>query len=184
VVIRRTITTRTGSPSFTITDRIENEGFEAVAIALLYHVNFGAPFVSPQTEVVVSSAEVLQKGSTEQSPGRPADRSAWSRVPDPAPSHDESVFEHRGIAAPGGKATAIVRPPESTMEARVSWSIHSLPRLFEWVWPERGSWALGIEPANAPLFGVERSAVDQSAPSIAPGEECLTEVTVSFHPRQ
>ena len=75
-------------------------------------------------------------------------------------------------------ARAIVRTPTGR-RTEISWSAEALPRCYQWVLPTRGGWALGIEPANAPLFGPERDDAGTRAVLLAPGESVETAVSIA-----
>ena len=165
----RTITSYTDDPAVHISDRIVNEGAWPASVALLYHLNFGAPMVLPGTTIAVH-ADDHQPRDAEPATG-------WQEFPGVSDEVGETVWEHRGFRTVEGMATASVTSPTG-LAAEVSWGAAELPRLFEWIFPPRESWALGIEPANAPLFGPDRDAPDAGIPILAPGESFTTAVTV------
>ncbi len=162
IAIHREIEARTDIPSLEIRDRIYNKGYEAVPVPLLYHLNFGAPFIEPGSRVQIASEQVIK-------------REECTAVPDPAqfphPTDEmvEAVFEHRYPESNGRQRQAIIHSRARGGRAVLSWSRVSLPRLYQWVWPTRGGWALGVEPANAPLFGAERDLPGAGAPLLPPG---------------
>jgi len=161
VRIRRVITARAGSSRLELRDRVENCGLEAEPLALLYHVNFGSPAVLPGTRVVTRASDVVPREVTTSVP-------VSSPLPDPIGRTEETVFEHRYPPAEDGVAEAQVVSPDGVAFG-LRWSASSLPRLYQWVLPTRGGWALGLEPANAPLFGPERAGEDLGARLLSPG---------------
>lgn len=166
VTVERRIVSRTGTPQLEVLDRIHNEGLQRSPIALLYHLNFGAPFLDEGTRVEVDASDVRPQFDT-------VNISDAAAFPAPAESLAESVFEH---VAPRGRVTVL---PRHGGHATVDWNVATLPRLFQWVWPARGGWALGIEPSNSPLFGGERDLPNAGAPLLEPGTTletgfCLT----------
>lgn len=168
----RTITARTDSAAIEISDRIVNEGWQDAPVALLYHVNFGAPLVLPGTTVEVDATEHPVKAHVPQIPD-------WTVYPEPIEELTESVWEHSGFATDAdGRATATITSPDG-VRARVRWRTAELPRLIQWVLPARGAWALGIEPGNGPIYGPgweDRSEI----PVLAAKAELLTDLRIAF----
>lgn len=177
ITVERRIVSRTGTPRLDIVDRIHNEGRQSCPVALLYHVNFGAPFLDEGTRVEVGSS-TPDSSTVDNSTVRPQFNSLnvadSATFPAPATTLTESVFEH---ASPGGRVTVTPRKGDP---ATIEWNVASLPRLFQWVWPAEGGWALGIEPSNSPLFGDERDLPNAGAPQLDPGQTIETGFSLSF----
>ena len=168
--VYREITARADDPAIHISDTVVNEGAWEASAALLYHLNFGAPLVLPGTRILIRSAtrERWKEGDFGQDP---------TTFPEPIDRLDEAVWKYSNLEAVDGVATAEVVSPEG-MTATVCWSAAELPFLYEWVLPARDSWALGIEPANAPLWGFARNEEHQGAPVLQAGERHRTELTI------
>jgi hypothetical protein len=80
------------------------------------------------------------------------------------------VWEHADLRCDAsGRAAAAVRSAGLGVDATVTWDGEVLPRCFQWVYPTTRGWALGIEPANAPLFGPDREGAHAGAPLLEPG---------------
>ena len=165
----RTITSYADDPAVHISDRVVNEGAWPASVALLYHFNFGVPLVLPGTTIAVD-AEDHQPRDSESAAG-------WQEFPGVSDQLCEEVWQHQGLRTVDGIATTSVTSPTG-LTAEVSWGAAELPRLVEWIFPPRQSWALGIEPANAPIFGPDRDAPDAGIPILAPGESITTTLTV------
>ena len=54
----------------------------------------------------------------------------------------------------------------------------SLPRLFQWVHPASGTYALGIEPANCSVLGREHDIAAGRMPFLDPGEARASWLTI------
>jgi hypothetical protein len=173
VTIHREIEASTDHASIEVRDSIRNDGFTPVPVPILYHVNFGAPFLEPGGRIDIASARTAAR---DEQPGVPDHR----RMPPVAESMAEAVFEHVGVASTSGRSNAVVHSSVLHARATLSWTSTSLPRLFQWVWPARGGWALGIEPANAPLFGPDRERPHAGAPIVEPGASVDTGVRIEF----
>lgn len=171
VRVERTISASDGDARLTVRDRIVNRGLEPAPVAFLYHVNLGAPAIVPGTRVEIDAERTLARERTDSVPDATV-------LPAPIDGTEETVFEHRGIRSAHGVARAIVRTPTGR-RTEISWSAEALPRCYQWVLPTRGGWALGIEPANAPLFGPERDDAGTRAVLLAPGESVETAVSIA-----
>ncbi|MDR0285324.1 MAG: aldose 1-epimerase family protein, partial [Propionibacteriaceae bacterium] len=90
---------------------------------------------------------------------------------------DEVVWRYDGLVTTDGYAQAAVTSPTG-LAATLRWRAAELPLAYEWVFPPRGTWALGLEPANAPLWGPDRAGEDAGAPVLQPGEAFETALTI------
>ena len=173
VLVHRTIETRTDSPLVLLRDLVENVGWTATAVPVLYHVNLGAPLVRPGTRVRCASERTQER---EPAPWVPDP----TLLPEPLDGPEEAVFEHVRPRAEDGWGRVEVGHPDDDLTAVVRWSVASLPRLYQWVWPARRGWGLGIEPSNAALSGPEQQAPGSGAPLLVAGASVTTEVSVSL----
>ena len=177
IILERQIIARTGHASVEVLDKIRNEGYEPHPVALLYHVNFGAPFLEPGARIDIQAARVLAR---EEPPVIPDP----SIMPPPTSAMEEAVFEYEQLKQVDGWSAAVVRPPRGNFLARLEWPAATLPRAFEWIWPTRGGWGLGIEPANSPLFGPARNHPHNGAPMLDPGATFVAGIRLSFEALQ
>lgn len=167
-----------GRPRVVLHDRVVNTGSVPCPVAVLFHVNLGAPLVLPGTTVTTGAAEVVLREPCDRVPDP-------SRLPSMCDELVEAVAEHRGVPADAaGTARAVVTSPHG-FGVEVAWSATSLPRVYQWVVPTRGRWALAVEPSTAPLFGPDRSGEHAGAPVLLPGEhrDHVVAVTVLSLPR-
>ena len=155
-----------------IVDAVENVGTVPADLAILYHVNLGAPLVAPGTRI--------DTGGTTWRMREPNTLASDPAVmPDVTDVLTEAVFEHTGLEAdPEGYAGVLVRNEAIGLSVRVRWSLGTLPRLYQWILPTRGRWALGIEPANAALFGVDDAGFAESTDRLEPGDTRTNELIV------
>ncbi|MEN5074919.1 DUF4432 family protein [Isoptericola cucumis] len=187
VVVDREVVVATGRPWVEVRDVVRNVGDAPVGVPLLYHVNLGAAVLVPGSRLVADAdapvpAEPLP-------PGRDA-----VTFPEAAAGAGYVVAEHPRVRSTDGWARAVVTPtglagagPDGGAgagprgaEVVVEWQASTMPRLYSWLWPARGSWVLGVEPANAPLVGPERDGPHGGAPVLEPGEswDCAVRVGV------
>lgn len=171
VRVHRNITASTTDPRLVVRDRIENLGVEPTRVALLYHVNLGAPAIVPGSRIALDAQSTRVREPTRSVPDATV-------LPHPIDVTEETVFAHIGLRADDGTARAMITTPDGR-RTEVAWSAASLPRCYQWVLPTRGGWALGIEPANAPLFEQERADESTRAVLLAPAESIETSVAIT-----
>ena len=175
--VRRVITASAladGTAFLGVADDATNVGREAAGLSLLYHLNLGAPLVVPGSRVHVDSEGVQAR---EPHPDVPD----WGVLPRPAEHTTEAVFEHSAVRTDEhGLAKATVSNPDGGLGIEIAWTATTLPRLYQWVFPTRGRWALGIEPASAPLFGADRASPHAGAPVVQPGDSRRHEIRMTI----
>ncbi len=132
-----------------ITDTTANTGREPQPAPLLYHCNLLLGEVDIDSEAV-EPRDAESAAEDWRIPGAGAER----------------VYEHTGAQR------SRVRIGELTVEIR-----SSLPRLWQWVAPERG--VLGIEPANCSVRGRTFDASVGRLPILQPGEARETWLEIS-----
>ncbi|MCW2639221.1 MAG: hypothetical protein JWP76_1527, partial [Dactylosporangium sp.] len=139
--VYRSIALRTGTGQVTVTDRTVNCGQSTEQAPILYHVNFGYPLVSADSEVQGDVVESLPNG-----PGAAAvDGDGWRRMGDPTRDEADVIFEHRlpaGVTRPEFRVTG----PGVGLAVRVSWDAATMPRLHAWRRRLAGSYVMSLEP--------------------------------------
>lgn len=173
IVVDREIVAGTGVPAVEVVDQVRNVGDRPVGVPLLYHVNLGAPLLRPGARLAVAADRWVTREPLP--PGRDP-----LVTPAPEPGLVPVVAEHRGLLEP--RATLVGDADHPDVE--ITWDLAALPRLHTWSWPARGAYVLGVEPANAPLFGPERELPEAGAPTLEPGQVWRTGVRVEIRPHR
>ena len=101
LVLRRSITTQLGSKTLKINDEVENIGYEAQGVMILYHFNFGYPLLDEHTRLLAPILESIPR--TEVAKQALADFNKFSAPIDQFP---EEVFYHKLAAAKDGRTLA------------------------------------------------------------------------------
>ena len=171
--IKRSIVTRTGTPSVDVIDSITNNGPGHEPILMLYHVNFGAPLWVP-------GATVSYPPSTTTTPRTPHAATMLS-VADQAPvaSSDAEEYVFERVVAECESTGVTVTNEQVGLRVRVQWMSETLPISHQWVQPAEGTYALGIEPANAGLAGRGVLRREGTLPMIDSGQTLQFAVRVS-----
>lgn len=140
LIMRRTVESRAGSDSVTVTDVLTNRGTRAEDYCLLYHVNVGYP--------------MLDEGAYLVDDGEAEPRTAWAEkhidsrreMTAPVDGQEEMCYFLR-LKTP--KVTLV--NPELGRMFTLSWSGGTLPHFVEWKSMTSCDYALGLEPCTTEL---------------------------------
>lgn len=162
LTVEREIRTAVGIGHVELADVTVNTAAEPLEAPLLYHVNLGWPLWDTGARVETDASEV-----------RPRDQDAaphdWGAAPEPE-STPERVWEHVGATR-----AAVVN---ERLGLRVTVEF-DLPRLWQWIDPAPGVYALGIEPANCSVLGRAYDRAEGTLPFLRPAEKRTTRIAIS-----
>jgi hypothetical protein len=168
LTLTRTITAVLGEPRLRIEDVIRNAGFTPTPLMILHHMNLGAPLVSEEARVSVTTSHV-----EEWHVDLPSRSEDWQRLGPPRDGIDERVFFHTAKPDSGGWAEATLTnealAPLGLRGIKIRWLTAEEPRMWEWVFLASGAYVLGLEPTNAMRPGLE-DALARGQRILAPGE--------------
>ena len=131
VVLRRTITTKLFDDKFTLSDTIINEGARTENIAMIYHCNFGYPFVSENSKIV----------------GVPEE---YSKMNAPAPFVNEELY---ALQLEGDTKTVGIETGE--LGAYITYKRDTLPEFLLWKKFAASDYVVGLEPRNVATAGAD-----------------------------
>jgi hypothetical protein len=154
--LERRVSTAVGAGALRVEDRVTNTSEWTVAAPMLYHVNVGAPLWDTGA-YLETDAERVEPRDEDAAAGL----ETWDEPPVPADGAAERVFEH--IAATWARLTNAGIEVELTIRS-------SMPRMWQWVHPASGIYALGIEPANCSVLGRAFDIAAGRMPLLDPGE--------------
>lgn len=163
LVLRRTIRTVLGEKRLTVRDVVENQGFKAEPLSIMYHTNFGYPLVQEGTRVLLPSKSVTPRDEEAR-----AGLEAWDRADMPRPGEPEQVFIHDLAADAGGRTLAALYNPEMEMGICMRFQKTNLPRFYQWKSPGAGDYVMGLEPSNAGVRGRKRQLEEEGSLHMIP----------------
>lgn len=148
LMLTRRITTRLGSDELEICDTLENLSGIPEEFCLLYHFNFGFPFLSEALRVNFGANECQPR--TPQAAAGLAESEKMIH-----PEHDffEHVFFRKMVPDAEGICHVTAENPALGIGAEISYEAENLPNLCQWKSMRAGDYALGIEPANMYIMG-------------------------------
>lgn len=160
LVLRRALRTALGSTRIEVADEVTNAGFDEQPHMLLYHCNLGFPLVDENATLAVDA-----------NPPSPRDRIAeaglkeWFRGENPRDAYREQVYLHQLRDPAGDEATATVTNHLSGLRLALTVDTSTLPVLYQWKMMGRGTYVMGLEPANC--RGIEGRAAAKEAGQLA-----------------
>lgn len=171
--VKRTICCPSFGSTITLKDEITNLTPEPVQFMLLYHLNFGYPFLSkdltlhlPEDTKTTPRNEVSSKGLTD-----------CCGFTEPVDDFLEEVFFHD---LPEETPTVVLKNPVLNIGASVTASKDTLPVLAEWKCMRSGDYVLGIEPSNCYILGREEEKENGSIKTIKPFDTIRTALILNF----
>ncbi|SDN94926.1 Galactose mutarotase [Cryobacterium flavum] len=161
LVLRRRITSRVGSTSFTIEDTVTNEGESVSPHMVLYHVNLGWPLLDAGTVIDIPAASV-----TSRDPDAATGFNQRAEIGEPKAGTREQVYIHTA----GDERVARVTNAARGLTFTLRYS-ETLPAIFQWKLTATKHYVLGLEPANTPeIQGRAAARTNGTLPRLEPGE--------------
>lgn len=148
LVLQRKITTQYGENKICIEDRITNEGFRKEPMMLLYHMNFGYPFLCDRSEIILPTRQVIPRDETAA-----PHADGWKRMEEPKDHEAEYVFLHEMAADENGMTFAAIVNPELGIGVKIEYNVRELPYFMQWKSIASGDYVIGLEPANSSVYG-------------------------------
>lgn len=168
----RVITAEVGGAALRIEDRVTNEGVDAEGHMILYHCNFGWPFLDEGARVIGPGATPVPRD-----PPAAAGLATWDEVHGPVEDYPEQVFTHE-VQGPVGRAR--LENPRLGLAVSVTWDAATLPAMFQWKLLRRRHYVMGLEPVNTrAILGRARARADGELPVLAPGETRAYSLTLA-----
>jgi hypothetical protein len=144
LTMTRKISTRLGANSVTVEDTVENEGHTPSPFMMLYHLNFGFPLVSAETELLSPTRSVVTMARE-----KVTDPDLYRRFQNPVAGFQDSVLRHEVVPGSDGYVTAaLINKGMAPFGAYVRYLQKELPHLWQWTMLAQGVYTLVLEPAN------------------------------------
>jgi len=154
LVLKRRISSDLGRNSLIIEDSITNHGFEERPIFLLYHCNFGFPFVSKDSILTIPAETAVDAD------GQPVKE--FMKLSDPVDSAEEEII-HPLIDVSGREAVINLYNPRlgpNGLSLAMTYSSNTLPHLTIWKYFQKRSYVLAVEPGTCRVGGRNRETND------------------------
>jgi hypothetical protein len=175
LLLTRNIITSMYSNEVTIRDTLENQDVNPFEFMILYHTNFGYPFIDKETEFDTGGAAVTPR--TQYAAGF-AD--SVTQFEDAIDNEEEKVFFHDVRPGPDGMSKARIVNPRLGLGAEIEYSYDTLPILTQWKSYRSGDYVMGVEPGNSYIMGRAEETDNGTIKTIAAGETLEFKVILKF----
>lgn len=163
MVLRRTITSAFDSGKISICDRVENQSPRTETMMLLYHCNFGYPFLQSGVRLLIPTKKATPRESWS---GEHMDR--WNVMDEPSDGEQEYVYIHELAADEDGNTFAAIVNDELGIGVKISFNRKQLPYFMEWKSVASGDYVIGLEPSNSSVYGRKYHEEQNTLHTLAP----------------
>ncbi len=164
LLLTRRISTKLGSNELHIHDTIDNLSPLPEEFCILYHFNYGFPFLSEDLRLTFPENRLVPR-----TPQAAAGADEAEKIIAPEDDFFEHVFFREDMAADDdGWCTVLAENPVLGIGSYISYEKKNLPLLMEWKSMLSGDYSLGIEPANMYIMGRKEERENGTLP-IIPG---------------
>jgi hypothetical protein len=172
------ISTVVGSNRLTLSDRVTNQREVADEVELLYHCNFGMPFLDEGARLVAPSLEVAPRDA------RAVEGiGSYATYLGPTPGYVEQCYWHDLAAGSDGMTLAMLRNAAGDRGVVLRYAKAQMPCFTQWknTVGERDGYVTGLEPGvnlpNAKTFERERGRVAV----LKPGGSLCVDLVMEVH---
>ncbi len=170
LVLHREIRLNTETNLLSVTDLIENRGFETQPLMNLYHINFGYPMADDGT-ACLSSMDLVEACDAN------ASIESYMRMGPPIIGKPEECFVHTGGR---GMQFGMVYNAKIGIAGIVHFDADALPFLAQWKCCHAGDYALSLEPSVAGIWGLEHASKQPYMRYLQPGEKCALRFAIEL----
>ena len=173
-----TLTLRYGASELTLVDQVTNLAGRPADLQLLYHTQFGPPFLEEGAEVVLPAARVVPRDA------RAAEGHAgWQRFLGPQAGYAEQVYYAQPSGTAAGETGVLLHNAAGNLGVSLGWNTHELPCFALWknTQATADGYCVGLEPAtNFPnLKAYERT--QGRVKTVAPGGSHTVRLRMAVH---
>jgi len=192
VQVEREIRATLGTPAVQIRDTVTNLGDTAVAHNLLYHINFGYPFIDTGTDLIfggscrLTAIDDLGLEDTQDPLANDANLSDavndLKRITGPNPNHvgtgEQCVIVEPTVPRDGISRIGVINESRK-VGIEIRYPHAQLPRLANWqhLGPN-GSFVTALEPYFGSLLGLARDPHLQAEQWLAPGDSRTYDLSI------
>ena len=173
--LTREIKIYTNENKFEINDVVKNIGFKTSPHMILYHLNYGYPFLDENIEINIPAVK------TEPCDDFAAkDLDKWNKFNTPQHGIDEQCYYHKLKAGENGYAKYSLYNPNLKKGISVEYDAKTLDKFIQWKMCGEGDYVLGLEPGNALGGGRKKNRDDGTLKFLEPQEEVKYHIVVTL----
>ena len=164
--LTREIKIHTHENKFEIRDCVKNTGFNKSPHQILYHLNYGYPFLD---ENIIIDLPALNTEPCDEHAARDLDK--WREFPPPQADMQEQCYYHTLKTDPQGYAQYSLYNPILKKRVTVKYDAKPLDYFIQWKMPGEGDYVLGLEPANCKGGGRKQARESNILKYLEPQEQ-------------
>ncbi|MBQ7348133.1 MAG: aldose 1-epimerase family protein [Clostridia bacterium] len=172
----REVTSEVGGSDLVITDILTNQTPNPTEFMMLYHCNFGYPFLDENLKLILPKG-TNTRGRTPLATERIATHSKFGK---PIDNDEETVYFHE-IPAKDGCKTVRAENVALGIGMEMTFSAETLPILAEWKCMRSGEYVLGLEPTNCYIMGRADERKNGTIQTVAPFASVKMQVKIRFY---
>ena len=164
--LTREIKIYTNENKFEIRDAVKNIGFKTSPHMILYHLNYGYPFLDENIEINIPTTETVPVDDYAAK-----DLDKWNIFNTPQHGVDEQCYYHNLKRDEKGWAKYSLYNPNLKKGVSVEYDAKTLDYFLQWKMCGEGEYVLGLEPANGRGGGRKKNRDDGILKFLEPMEE-------------
>lgn len=173
LLLHREISARVGEKRLFIEDAIENQGFSAEQLMLLYHMNLGFPILD--ADAVLYAPVAAREALTPHTRAHDAD---YARMVPPIDNHEEYLHALTLKSGADGRTLCAVYNPRLNLGLYLRYNVDPLRYLIEWKCMSSGDYALGVLPSTCKPLGRSADRACGEARALAPFEPLTAKLEI------
>lgn len=174
--LEREIKISTGGNRFEIRDKVKNIGFSKSPHMILYHLNYGYPFLSEEIQINLPSLEVVP---VDDHAAKDLDK--WAVFPAPKHNMQEQCYYHKLKKDANGYSGYSLFNPSIGTGIKVEYDAKPLDYFIQWKMPGESDYVLGLEPGNCHGGGRKKAREDGSLKFLEAQEEVAYHLTFNLY---
>lgn len=174
LTLKRTISSYAGENTIHIRDQITNESYVQSPFMLLYHINFGYPFLDEGFQLEIPHSKISSMYEGRESAMKNALRGEL-----PQAGYEENVFFLEIIPNTSGEGTILAhRTKQESFAIKITFPADILPRVA--VWKQMGcqDYVMAVEPCNNWVGGQNAEQLKGTLRILQPGEKKVINLTI------
>ncbi len=177
LVMYRSIETCLGRDEMTVHDEIVNEGDTQTPFMLLYHINFGYPFLNPCTDIVLPTRVVTSWDETSE-----LQNEHWMNIEEPNRCASELTYTHDLYCDGSDRTIFLVTNDKEhpSVGITVEYDLSKLKKLIQWKYLRAGEYVMALEPSNNDVRGVDSEFANRTLQYLKPGEKQSFDLHIRF----
>lgn len=164
------LTTHIGSNTFEISDTIQNLGSAAAEVEMLYHCNFGKPFLGDGATFHMAAKEVAPRDARAAE-----DVDSWTTYRAPTPGYAEQCYFVKPVSDADGRALAVLCDADKSKAISLRFDVETLSWFTLWknTQADEDGYCTGFEPGSS-LPNLKSFEREQGRVISLAAQECVT----------